>query len=93
MKNREDTKHTTTIHENAFPNDQNFTASELGFDFAFFILQNREIDKGVKSVEFVEIDEVKDYIDVKLKQVETKVVERTRRYEFENEVDYDVCSE
>ena len=47
----------------------------------------------MKSVEFVEIDEVKDYIDIKLKQVETKVVEKTRRYEFENEVDYDVCSE
>ena len=47
----------------------------------------------MKSVEFVEIDDVKDYIDIKLKQVETKVVERTNRFEFENEVDYGVCSE
>ena len=68
LKNREDTKQTDTTQKNIYPSDQYFTANELGFDFAFFILQRDSV-----SFEYLPLDKVKEYLDVSLVQIGNKV--------------------
>ena len=61
MANRQDTKQVTTIQKNAFPFDRVYSAKELDFDFAFWL-----IDRRITGWSFVSPEEAKEYISVTL---------------------------
>ena len=63
MINREDTKQTVSIQKNLFPNDEYFTANELGFDFIFWVIHREST-----SFDFLATEEVQKYIDILLIQ-------------------------
>ena len=63
LLHRGDTKQTTTVQKNAFPDDSKYPASDLDFDFLFWFTY---IDAG--KYRFLSPEQLKQYISVKIFQ-------------------------